>query len=355
VPGREAAQRWLQQIWYGPGRAPWSLRTLAALYGAAMRLRAGAYRAQLLPRHSGGRPLIVVGNLTVGGSGKTPLVIWTCEQLRALGLAPGIVLRGYGGSAAQGGGVHAVDAHSDPSVVGDEALLLAQRTGVPVVIGRDRVAAARRLARASIDVIVADDGLQHLRLARDLELVVVDAGRGLGNGRLLPAGPLRESTARLAQVQALILNGEAADGVALPDPRAVPQFHMRLVGEQLFALDASGRQMPLASLRGRAVHAVAGIGDPARFFRQLRAAGLAVTEHPFPDHHLYRREQLLLSDGLPLLMTEKDAVKCRSLGLHEAWYLPVSASFPVAEAAALRELLHARVLSASAPTQAHSS
>jgi len=355
VPAREAAQRWLQSIWYGPVSAPWSLRTLASLYGVAMRLRAGAYRAQLLPRRTGGRPLIVVGNLTVGGSGKTPLVIWICEQLRALGLSPGIILRGYGGSAAQSGGVHAVDAHADPRVVGDEALLLAQRTGVPVVIGRDRVAAARELARAPIDVIVADDGLQHLRLARDLELVVIDAGRGLGNGRLLPAGPLRESPARLAQVQALIWNGEAPDGTALPTAGSVPQFHMRLMGEQLFALDASAQQLPLASLRGRAVHAVAGIGDPARFFRQLRAAGLAPIEHPFPDHHAYRSEQLLFTDGLPLLMTEKDAVKCRSLGLHQAWYLPVSASFPVAEAAALRELLRAAVLSASSPTRAHSS
>lgn len=320
-----------------------------------MRVRSAAYHAHLLRQRKAPRPVIIVGNLTVGGSGKTPLVIWICEQLRALGLAPGIILRGYGGSAAQSAGVQRVDTHSDPLVVGDEALLLARRTGVPVVIGRDRVAAARELSRAPIDVIVADDGLQHLRLARDLELVVIDATRGLGNGRLLPAGPLRESTARLAQVQALILNGEVGNGMSLPAGGAVPRFHMRLAGEQLVALDGSGRQMPLSSLQGRAVHAVAGIGDPARFFRQLRAAGLAASEHPFPDHHVYQREQLLFTDGLPLLMTEKDAVKCRSLGLHEAWYLPVSASFPVAEAAALRELLHATVLAASLPTRAHSS
>jgi tetraacyldisaccharide 4'-kinase len=151
----------------------------------------------------------------------------------------------------------------------------------------------------------------------------------------------------------LILNGEAGDVAPLPTTRA-PQFHMRLVGEQLCALDASGRQIALTSLTGRDVHAVAGIGDPARFFRQLRAAGLTPTEHPFPDHHLYRREELLFNDSLPLLMTEKDAVKCRSLGLHDAWYLPVSASFPVDEAAALSELLHAAVLRAASLTQARS-
>jgi tetraacyldisaccharide 4'-kinase len=328
---------------------------LAAIYAGAMRLRTGAYHAQLLPQRGGGRPLIVVGNLTVGGSGKTPLVIWTCEQLRALGVSPGIILRGYGGSAAQGGGVHRVDTRSDPRVVGDEAVLLAQRTGAPVVVGGDRVAAARELARTPVDVIVADDGLQHLRLARDLEWVVIDAARGLGNGRLLPAGPLRESPARLAEVQALILNGVTGDAAPLPATGAVPQFHMRLVGEQLCALDGSGRQVDLTSLAGRAVHAVAGIGDPARFFRQLRAAGLTLTEHPFSDHHGYRREELLFDDGLPVLMTEKDAVKCRLLGLHEAWYLPVSASFPVAEAVALRALLHALVMRAASLTEVSSS
>jgi tetraacyldisaccharide 4'-kinase len=324
-------QRKLHDIWYGTRPAPWFLRGLAALYGCAVRLRSTAYRSRLLRAQAAGRPVIIVGNLTVGGTGKTPLVIWVCEQLQGLGLRPGIVLRGYGGTASQ---THAVL---------PEAALLAQRTGLPVVLGRDRVAAARELVRRCVDVIVADDGLQHLRLARDLELVVMDGARGLGNGRLLPAGPLRESPSRLGNAHALIINGahEARvpqlHGGAVP----VPEFSMRLTGGRLRSLDASGQEIALASLAGRQVHAVAGIGDPARFFRLLRAAGLMLIEHPFADHHAYRREELLFADGLPLLMTEKDAVKCRLLGLHAAWYLPVSASFTPAETEALRELLQA--------------
>lgn len=342
---REAAQRWLQGIWYGAGTAPWSLRALAALYGGAMRLRTFAYRRRLLPQRRAGLPVIVVGNLTVGGSGKTPLVVWVCEQLQALGLRPGIVLRGYGGSVASSGQVQVVSRQASAELVGDEALLLSERTGAPVVVGRDRVAAARELRRLGVDVIVADDGLQHLRLARDLELVVADAARAFGNGRLLPAGPLRESLSRLGSVHALILNGEQhLPAPALPARSArVPQFRMQLVAGALQPLGGSGPPLPLATLDGRRVHAVAGIGDPQRFFRQLRAAGLMPVEHPFPDHHRYRREELQFSEALPLLMTEKDAVKCRQFGLHEAWYLPVSASFAEPQVAALRRLLGAVV------------
>lgn len=346
---REAAQRWLQNIWYGTARAPWPLRTLAALYGGVVSLRTTAYRARLLQSRAAGRPVIVVGNLTVGGSGKTPLVIWICEQLRAIGLRPGVVLRGYGGSGERAAVPQSVSAQSDARVVGDEALLLARRTAAPVVIGRDRVAAARELSRQEVDVIVADDGLQHLRLARDLELVVIDAARGLGNGRLLPAGPLRESVCRLARVHALILNGEG-DAAALPAAGAhLPRFRMQLAGEQLRSLDREEHAMPLGGLQGRRAHAVAGIGNPGRFFQQLRAAGIEPVEHAFPDHYSYRREDLLFDDGLPLLMTEKDAVKCRWLGLRDAWFLPVSASFPQAQALALREMLRATVPASRSP------
>ncbi|HEX4024565.1 MAG TPA: tetraacyldisaccharide 4'-kinase [Steroidobacteraceae bacterium] len=338
----------LQALWYGPRRPPAALRVAAALFAAAVRLRRAAYAHGLLASQRVQRPVIVVGNITVGGSGKTPLVIWLCEQLSALGARPGVVLRGYGGSAERHGEPRLVDADSDAAVVGDEALLLAQRTGAPVVVCRDRVRAARRLLGEGVDVIVADDGLQHLPLARDLELAVIDAARGLGNGYLLPAGPLREPAARLARLDAIVLNGEhvrvtegTAALAALP-PQSV--FRMSLQGDRLWPL-GRGAPVPLASLAGARVHAVAGIGHPQRFFAQLALAGLQVIAHPFPDHHRYRAEELDFADELPLLMTEKDAVKCRPFAAGNRWFLPVTASFSPAQAAALRERL-ARCLAA---------
>jgi tetraacyldisaccharide 4'-kinase len=323
------------------------LRLAARMFGSAVRLRRAAYAHGLLASRRVRRPVIVVGNITVGGSGKTPLVIWLCEQLAALGARPGVVLRGYGGRAAAGSAPLLVQPDSDAAVVGDEALLLAQRTRVPVVVCANRVRAAQRLLQEPVDVVVADDGLQHLALARDLELAVVDAARGLGNGYLLPAGPLREPPGRLAQFDAVVLNGErAADAVAgaaasastdaviagLP-PGVV--FEMRLLGEQLWPL-GGGAPVALRSLAGMRVHAVAGIGHPQRFFGQLAAAGLQVIAHAFPDHHRYRAGELQFGDDLPLLMTEKDAVKCRSFAASNRWFLPVAASFPAAQADALR-------------------
>jgi tetraacyldisaccharide 4'-kinase len=285
-----------------------------------------------------GRPVIVVGNISVGGTGKTPLVIWLVEQLRAMGCAVGVVLRGYAARAAETEAVWPVHADSDPREVGDEAVLIAQRTGALVAVGRDRVSAARHLMRAGAEVIVADDGLQHLRLARDYEIAVVDAARGVGNGYLLPAGPLREPISRLAAVDAVVVNGESAR--ALP-ATAAAIFTMRLVGDRLCPLSGQGEQVSLASLAGQRVHALAGIGNPQRFFLQLTAAGLEVIAHPFPDHHAYRPEELEFGDGLPLLMTEKDAVKCRRFAAPDRWYLPVAASFAPEQASILLERLQA--------------
>ncbi len=367
----------LQALWWGERSVPWSLRALSAVFGAAVRMRRAAYASGLFVRSRVGRPVIVVGNISVGGSGKTPLVVWLCEQLASLGARPGIVLRGYGGSAARAATPLRVTPDADVAQVGDEALLLARRTGVPVAVGRDRVRAARALLAEGVRVIVADDGLQHLRLARDLELAVVDARRGLGNGLLLPAGPLREPASRLTQVDVVVINGTPLHGGTEPGrdtarahatesprnsepygpahfspPASMPCLHMQLQGEQLTALDARATPMPLASLAGRRVHAVAGIGHPERFFLQLRAAGIDVVAHAFPDHHAYRREELVFAEALPLLMTEKDAVKCQGLGLGNAWYLPVAASFPPDEAFALRERLR-QLLARSARATRH--
>ena len=341
MPRRTLSAR-LQAIWYGGSwPPPWPLRALSRAFGLAVTLRRAAYARGLCSSRRLAKPVIVVGNLTVGGSGKTPLVIWLAQQLRERGLRPGVVLRGYGGMAVAGRVPCLVTPDSDVTVVGDEALLLRLRTGAPVVVGRDRVGAAQRLIAAGVDVIIADDGLQHLRLARDFEIAVIDGARGLGNGYLLPAGPLREPAARLALVDAVVINGERGASVAGAgaDAHAVaaaaPGFVMRLSGEWLRPLAGNAEPVALSSLAGKRVHAVAGIGNPARFFAQLAAAGLEVIAHAFPDHHRYRAAELEFGDDLPLLMTEKDAVKCRPFAAANRWYLPVAASFAGTDGSAL--------------------
>jgi tetraacyldisaccharide 4'-kinase len=330
---RQTLSARLQAIWYGGSPPPWPLRAASRLFGVVVSLRRAAYRRGVFHSRRLSKPVIVVGNLTVGGSGKTPLVIWLAQRLCERGLRPGVVLRGYGGSALAGGVPQLVATDSDAAVVGDEALLLRLRTGVPVAIARDRVGAAQLLVAAGVDVIIADDGLQHLRLARDFEIAVIDAARGLGNGYLLPAGPLREPPQRLSTVDAVVTNGEAGASALVPGAKS--GFAMRLTGDWLCTLADSGEPVALSSLAGKAVHAIAGIGNPQRFFAQLAAAGIKVVGHAFPDHHCYRASDLEFGDDLPLLMTEKDAVKCRRFAAANRWYLPVAASFAAADASAL--------------------
>lgn len=330
----------MQALWYAAAPPPWPLRPLAWVFGLIVRVRRWAYARGWLRARSVGRPVIVVGNLTVGGSGKTPTVLWLAQQLRAAGYAPGIVLRGYGGAASARGEVCAVESDSDPAEVGDEALLLRRRSGVPVAIGADRERAARRLIGAGVDVVISDDGLQHLALARQCELIIVDGDRGLGNGWLLPAGPLREPARRLESADALIVNGAGPFWRALssgPDAAAGRRLCvlMQLRGTELMAVDGSRRSLPLEALRGQRVHALAGIGHPERFFTQLRAAGLALIEHVFADHHRFTRADVIFPDALPVLMTEKDAVKCERFAGADCWYLPVVATFDAVEAAQL--------------------
>ncbi|WP_291993763.1 tetraacyldisaccharide 4'-kinase [Candidatus Accumulibacter sp. ACC003] len=316
--------RRLPQRWYERRLAAvlWPLLPLSLLFGALVGLRRWLYRRGVLPSQRLPVPVIVVGNLTVGGSGKTPLVLWLVRALRAQGWRPGIISRGYGGSSES---VQSVLASSVWAVVGDEPLLLARRSGVPVFVGRDRVAAGQALlaAHPECDVIVSDDGLQHYRLQRSAELVVFD-GRGTGNGCLLPAGPLRESLPRLAKATAVIWNGRP-ERPLLRVADDLPQFDMRLIGQRFVASRGEPRSCDAAYLRGRPLHAIAGIGDPGRFFRQLEALGLDFEAHPFPDHHAYRATDLAFAEQGVLLMTEKDAVKCAAMTIAEAWVLPVEA------------------------------
>ena len=333
----------LQAIWYRERRPPLALRVLARGFGLMVQLRRTGYSRGLFRSHRLSRPVVVVGNLTVGGTGKTPLVIWLCQRLLRLGVQPAVVLRGYGGDAIHRSQPRLVRVDDDPAAVGDEAVLLAGRSGCPVFVCPDRVRAAELAIEQGAQVIVSDDGLQHLALARDLEIAVIDAARSLGNGYLLPAGPLREPADRLAQLDALVLNV-----AGLPDPQrtasalASRSFAMRLDGDRLCPLSGMPDALALASLRGRRVHAIAGIGHPERFFAHLRAAGLEVIAHPFPDHHRYRAEDLEFGESLPLLMTEKDAVKCRRFDGTDRWFLPVEAQFADADAEALMGLIRAR-------------
>jgi tetraacyldisaccharide 4'-kinase len=275
-------------------------------------LRRALYAAGLLRHVRLPLAVIVVGNITVGGTGKTPLVIWLARWLRQSGYRPGIVTRGYGGRAREW--PQAVHAASDPASVGDEPVLLARHTGCPVVADPDRVRAARTAMAGGCDVIISDDGLQHYRLARDVEIAVLDGDRRFGNGRCLPAGPLREPVGRLAAVDACVTNGTAQAG----------ELAMQLVETRFRALD-SDREWPVTEFRGRRAHAVAGIGNPQRFFDHLRRLGVEVIEHPFPDHCYFTAADVDFPDELPVLMTEKDAVKCASFAGARMAYLAVEA------------------------------
>lgn len=328
MPEEFALRRRVERAWFG-ARPKLLLRPLAGLYGLCMWIRSAAYRAGLLPSRHAGVPTIVVGNLTVGGTGKTPLVLWLAGRLRTLGRRPGIVLRGYGGSARTPRLVHAGD---DAAEVGDEALLLARRTGCAVAIGARRVDAAALLVRAGCNVLIADDGLQHLALRRDLEIIMVDGSRGFGNGALLPAGPLREPP-RLRAADCVVLHGDDRHGVL---PRDLAPLRMDLAPLPLRQLQGNGEAGPEALPAGR-VHAVAGIGHPQRFFAQLRALGLDPVEHAFPDHHRFAAADLHFDDGRPVVMTEKDAVRCAGLaaGRCDLFYLPVAAVLPDADATRL--------------------
>ncbi|WP_027960941.1 tetraacyldisaccharide 4'-kinase [Halomonas halodenitrificans] len=310
-------ERWLTAAYRGDS---WLvlLRPLEALYRWAVRRRVAAYASGRRVAWRAPVPVIVVGNLTLGGTGKSPLVAWLVEHLAGAGRRPGILSRGYGGKGAD----HPllVAPTTPAAVCGDEPRMLADQTGVPVVVDPDRPRGARRLLESGCDILVCDDGLQHLPMARDLELVVVDGARGFGNGRCLPAGPLRDPLSRLKSVDAMLVNGEAR--VRLPaearQMTLVPSAWRRL---------ADGKRYPAASPPfAGPVHAVAGIGRPERFFDTLRGLGIEVVPHPFGDHHAFHAEELRFDDGHPLVMTAKDAVKCRGLVPDDSWVLEVEAS-----------------------------
>ena len=302
--------------WHSRGPVAWLLWPVSLVFRFAVAIRRALYCLRVLRSEHPGIPVIVVGNLTAGGSGKTPLVIWIAEFLKKRGWSPGIVSRGYGATIAQ---PRAATIADDAAEVGDEPVLLSTRSGCPVWVGADRVGVARalRAAQPDVDVLILDDGLQHYRLRRDIEIAVVDS-RGFGNGFLLPAGPLREPTGRLKRVDAVVSHGSAAHGYA-----------MRLVGDTLHRMTDGTDRRPVAGFGTEKVHAVAGIGDPNRFFLHLARLGLKVLPHPFPDHHSFTPRDLEFAGDAAVVMTEKDAVKLRRSAspdvMRNWWVLPVTA------------------------------
>ena len=329
----------LQRLWYGPAWRSAPFWPLEGLFRMAVAARSAVYRSGLLERKSVAVPVVVVGNLTVGGTGKTPVAAWLAGQLRARGLRVGVVLRGYGGSDA--GVAQRITADTDPERVGDEAVLHARRSAEVVVTGADRVAAARLAVEHGAEVIVCDDGLQHLRLARDCEIAVVDAVRGLGNGHLLPAGPLREPAKRLEGVDAVVITHRlGAPSAGLP-AGSTPCFQARLrLGPAVRITD--GNRRALGEFGDGRVHAIAGVGHPEAFFAALRAQGLDVEGRAFPDHASYGPADLDFAGPGPLLMTEKDAVKCTGFARGNWWWVELELVMEPAEAEALLALVLAR-------------
>jgi len=290
-----------------------SLLPLSWLFCAISYLRRKSYSLNIKKSYAANVPLVVVGNIVAGGSGKTPLLIALCEYIKEQGFKPGVVSRGYGGAVS---GVKQVENTDAAELVGDEPLMICLRTESPVVIGADRVAAVNYLLKNNqCDIVLSDDGLQHYRMRRNLEIAVVDAERGLGNGFCLPAGPLRERASRLTEVDLLVYNGLSEASCSYT-----------LEGAEAYALN-SDDSVALSSFSGKTVHVVAGIGNPSRFFSQMRSSNINVVEHAFSDHHIYRQADFSKWQNDLILMTEKDAVKCQGFQLSNAWVVPVNAIF----------------------------
>jgi len=327
-------------FWQTRSTVAFALLPLSGVFALLSGLRRWLFRAGVLQAVRVPVPVIVVGNIAVGGSGKTPAVEWLVRVLREAGFRPGIISRGYGGSVE---GVAVVPEDGDPASFGDEPVLLARLACCPVAIGADRPEAARALLRAhpECDVIVSDDGLQHYRLHRDLEIAVVDA-RILGNRWLLPAGPLREPVARLEAVDLVLAHGALSDVLAKRLERQ-PVFAMGLEGAEFVSVRNARERGGVEMFRGRRVHAVAGIGRPERFFAQLTAMGLDVVGHPFPDHHRFSPADLDFAPGEAKIITSKDAVKCASFAPADTWEFPVTARIAAGAAERILEkLTHGR-------------
>ena len=315
-------ESWLNRVWYGDSWWYLALLPLSWLYRGASSLRRTLYRKGVLRSCRVGVPVIVVGNVTLGGTGKTPLTILLAQELKQRGYSPGIVSRGYRGKV--GPVPVLVSADSDPTLVGDEAILLSKHCACPVVVHPDRVAAARVLKEQAVDVIIADDGLQHYRLDRDMEIAVVDGTRMWGNQQILPAGSLREPVSRLRHVHHVLVQTESGS-IRIPGlMQETPVSLFSLRPSVAHSLDGAETRL-MDTFKGTRVHGVAAIGNPDRFFDMLEKLGMDVVRHAFSDHAALTAADLTFDEPHDVIMTEKDAVKCRGLDRNNFWYIPVDA------------------------------
>ena len=319
----------LQRYWYSKNPLAFALWPLSLLFRSVAGARRWAYQRGFLTRWRSPVPVVVVGNINVGGTGKTPLVAYLFHALRKAGWKPGIVSRGYGGQSTTW--PQPVYPHSDPRQVGDEPVLLAQQLQslpirCPIVVAPDRVAAVKQLLHdGDCDIVISDDGLQHYPLQRQIEIVVIDATRIIGNGFCLPAGPLREPASRLQSVDCLVING-IAEASRLAPLILPPHYTMTLHGKIAINLADPSQTRTLSSFHSQTVHAVAAIGHPERFFALLRDQAIHLIEHPFADHYPFTSGSFDFGDDKPVLMTAKDAVKCRAFAAKHWWYVPVNAT-----------------------------
>ena len=304
----------IQHSWYTKSSLTLILKPLSWLFCLLVQIRRLLYRLRILRISQLDVPVVVVGNITVGGTGKTPMVIELANLLKKYGYRPGIISRGYGGKARTW--PQQVRWDGDPTMVGDEAILIARRTRCPMAVGPNRVASAKALLKyTDCNVILSDDGLQHYALGRDIEIAVIDGIRRYGNEHCLPAGPLREPIKRIERVNFKITNG-----IAGPE-----EFAMTYQAEQLRRADDPAVTLDISTLKNQTVHAIAGIGNPQQFFDQLKKSGLDIIEHAFPDHYPFKKEDLDFGEIQPIVITEKDAVKCQRFYLHNVWYQPIKA------------------------------
>lgn len=323
-------EHYFTRIWYQQSDPPILLKALSVVYQTLVTLRRKSYQLGLLKSTSVNVPVIIVGNLSVGGTGKTPLTLWLATFLRTLGYQPGVISRGYGGKLSTRDQATLVTADTDPLLYGDEAVLIAARADCPVVVCQCRVIAAQHLLSIShCDIIISDDGLQHLALKRDIEILVIDGERQFGNRHCLPAGPLREPISRIHHADFLICNGSNFANAT----------RMTMVGNTITNLINQDLRQPLGSLINKPLHVIAGIGNPQRFFQTLKQAGLNFDTRIFPDHHHYCADDLEFDDDYPVLMTEKDAVKCYHLAHKNTWMLPVDAQLDSGFSKSLQHLL----------------